>query len=136
MLGGHGRRHGVDLLIQALEVIEVDRVQALDDLGRHLPGIAQARDHAGDLQHAQVGAVVAHTRVAQRLDLVAGGGQAHSALSVQRAVAIHVADGQREVVFGLWHQLRSYLTRSSPSWAMWISSKSASLESGTSAPTT
>ena len=60
-------------------------------------------DHPREEDHHQIGRVALHPRVAQRQDLVGGGGPAHGALAVQRAVGIDVAERQGEVDFGLEH---------------------------------
>jgi hypothetical protein len=62
---------------------------------------AEPRDDAREEDDEQVGRVVVHARVFERRDLVEGRGEAHHALAVHRAFAVHVPLRQCECVFSL-----------------------------------
>ena len=101
----------VDAVVELLQVGEVGRVHPLHHLGRDLRHRAQSRDHARQQDHREVGLVALNARVLQRQDFVGRGGQAHHAFAVQVAVGIHIAQGQRELVFGLEHHALPRVTR-------------------------
>ena len=81
----------VDALVEALQVVEVGREQALDDAGVDGRQVAEPRDHPGQHDDRQVGLVLLYTRVAQRQDLVGRGREPHDAARVQDAGRVEVA---------------------------------------------
>ena len=64
------------------------------------PSSTQSRDDARQEQYGQVRLVLAHSRVAQRDDLVLGRGEAHHALAMDRAARVDVTARQDEREFG------------------------------------
>ena len=93
---------------------------------------AQPGDDPRQHDDRQIGLVLLHARIAHRQDLVGGGGEAHDALAVQRAVVVDIALGQLELDFGLESRDASlmdssYFTRSMPSLASSSSSIITSL---------
>src|SRR3954452_13714266 len=100
---------GIDPLVKALEVVEVGREQALDQLGGDFGEIADPNHGASEQQHGEVRLVLAHLDRAQRLDLVAGRRQAHDAVAMDGAGAVDQPAGECERVFRL-----HYVCASSP----------------------
>src|SRR5262249_51750807 len=86
----------VDTLIHLLQINEVAREQALDDLRVDELQRAQARYHPREQDDHEVARVRLHARVLEGGDLVEGGGQTHRPLPVHRAVGADVATRQRE----------------------------------------
>ena len=87
----------VDDPVELLEEGQVDGEEPFDDVGGHGADGPELSDDPGEHHHREIGVVLLHPEVAQRLDLVPGRGQTHHAVTMQASVTIDVALRQGEL---------------------------------------